>query len=676
MGRRQRKSRDRRSGRTTDRRQSSSAPKPSQQANRMRWLLCVGLVIGAVAIVGLWWIPLFSRPAGEASDRGMPTRGAINNAEPSLVDRASLPSMLPSSWSTVDDPGRDGWQSEVLAEQAGKQLKILQELLVSRAEIRASDVRDLVADRFVCPTPLPALKVVYEGALFRIERGTKKNRAVDKAESNERGPAVMTRELSKLTASFLAGQKRRVKIKVIGVQPEGDTFTTRQLLSISGKADSGLLERHVKFSSRWTTGGADEPPKLVQLDFEDFEQSHSLQETQPLFADCTEAVLGGNDCYREQFLYGYNHWLERTQDRQYFHVLGTPGVTLGDVNNDGLEDMYVCQEAGLPNRLFIQQADGTFRDVSREAGVDWLESSRTALLVDLDNDGDQDLVVGVRGGVVLAAGDGKGRFTIREVLDTSDDVMALAAADIDLDGRLDLFVGAYMANALSAGAQAGAATGGSTAAFVYHDANDGGANHLFLNRIETPEHWRFDDVTSAAGLDVNNRRWTLSAAWEDYDNDGDQDLYVANDYGRDNLYRNDGNADGSRTVQFTDISVAARVEDAASGMSVTWGDYDRDGWPDVYVSNMFSAAGNRIAFQSQFMAAGTPGVKDRIQRFARGNTLLRNRGDGKFDDQSRAAAVEMGRWAWGSRFVDINNDGWEDLVVANGYITTDDTGDL
>ena len=215
-------------------------------------------------------------------------------------------------------------------------------------------------------------------------------------------------------------------------------------------------------------------------------------------------MLGGNRCYREQFLRGYDDWLGRTQDRQYFYILGTPGVTLGDVNNDGLEDMYVCQEAGLPNRLFIQQADGTLQDVSREAGVDWLESSRTALLVDLDNDGNQDLVVGVRGGVVLAAGDGKRRFAIREVLDTSDDVMALAAADIDLDGRLDLFVGAYMANTLSAGAQA--ATGGATAAFVYHDANDGGANHLFLNRIETPEHWQLDDVTSTAGMDVNNRR--------------------------------------------------------------------------------------------------------------------------------------------------------------------------
>jgi hypothetical protein len=412
MRRRQRKSRDRRRRRTTRSQQTSSAPDRSQQAYPMRWLVPVGLVIVAVATVGLLWIYRSAPPAGEPRDRGMPTRGAVSHAEPALVDQAALPSVLPSSWSKLDDPGRDGWQSEVLAGRAGKQLDKLKELLVSRAEIRSSQVRTLMADRFVCPTPLPGLEVVYEGALFRVERGEKEHHAARSAESNGSGPEVLSRELSKLTASFLAGQRRRAKIKIISVQPESDTFTTRQLLSTSGETDAGLLERHVKFSAQWTVGGAEQPPKLVQLDFEDFEQSHSRQRTQPLFVDCTEAVLGGNRCYREQFLYGYNHWLERTQDRQYFYVLGTPGVTLGDVNNDGLEDMYVCQEAGLPNRLFIQQADGTFRDVSREAGADWLESSRTALLIDLDNDGNQDLIVGVLGGVVLAAGDGKGRCTL------------------------------------------------------------------------------------------------------------------------------------------------------------------------------------------------------------------------------------------------------------------------
>jgi hypothetical protein len=91
---------------------------------------------------------------------------------------------------------------------------------------------------------------------------------------------------------------------------------------------------------------------------------------------------------------------------------------------------------------------------------------------------------------------------------------------------------------------------------------------------------------------------------------------------------------------------------------------------------MWSSAGNRIAFQSKFLEESTAEHRSRIQRLARGNTLLKNQGNGVFLDQSDLAGIEMGRWAWGSQFVDFNNDGWEDLVVSNGYITTDDTGDL
>jgi len=147
------------------------------------------------------------------------------------------------------------------------------------------------------------------------------------------------------------------------------------------------------------------------------------------------------------------------------------------------------------------------------------------------------------------------------------------------------------------------------------------------------------------------------------------DLYVANDFGRNNLYRNDRG-------RFTDVAADAGVEDAASGMSVSWGDYNRDGNMDVYVANMFSAAGNRVTYQRRFVTARTERTAARVQRMARGNTLFANSGDGRFLDVSEAAAVTMGRWAWASKFADFNNDGWQDLVVANGYVTTEDTGDL
>ena len=181
--------------------------------------------------------------------------------------------------------------------------------------------------------------------------------------------------------------------------------------------------------------------------------------------------------------------------------------------------------------------------------------------------------------------------------------------------------------------------------------------------------FEFSDVTGEVGLDVNNSRYSFAAVWEDIDNDGDLDLYVANYYGRNNLYRNNG------TQGFEDIATGKPGEDSAFGMGVTSGDYDRDGWMDLYVSNMWSAAGNRVTFQEQFKP-GAPEVKARLQRFAQGNSLLRNRHGSGFDTVPDAAGAAIGRWAWGSQFVDFNNDGWQDLVVANGFMTTGDSGDL
>jgi hypothetical protein len=97
---------------------------------------------------------------------------------------------------------------------------------------------------------------------------------------------------------------------------------------------------------------------------------------------------------------------------------------------------------------------------------------------------------------------------------------------------------------------------------------------------------------------------------------------------------------------------------------------------DVYVSNMFSAAGNRITFQEQFKPGASQEVRKRLQRFARGSTLLKNLDSRSFGDVSEVAGVARARWAWGTSFIDLNNNGWEDLVVANGNVTGDDPGDL
>ncbi|MCH8922833.1 MAG: VCBS repeat-containing protein [Planctomycetes bacterium] len=635
-----------------------------------------GIALLAVVAAIVVWRSFFAGsdpPPSEAiSQPDASTDASADENNP--ISLVSVPSRATTPWDELDDPGGDGWQSEVFSARAGKQLKKLGALLARADEIDAVSLKPLVTVDFRCGPIFPTnLSTAFESKALRVQRAT-----IDPAALSSRqfgplqGADGLAAALTALGKPFHGASNVRVKFKLFRVETNARSATTRQYLSIFARTPGGMIEQNATWVARWKLGDDGAAPRLTWIGVEQFEQVSTNGSQGPFFVDCTESILAGNACYREQMLRGLNHWLGASQDRRFLFLLGNPGLAVGDVNGDGLDDLYVCQEAGLPNRLFIQNEDATARDTSEEAGVNWLENSRCALLVDLDNDGDQDLVVAIDGGVVLAANDGHGNFKLRTVLDTSDDVLSLCAADYNGDGRLDLYAGVYHRDTSrddSPGAAIPAAGGG----VVYHDANSGGANSLFRNDSDG-DAWRFTDVTRQVGLDVNNRRFTLATGWEDFDNDGDQDLYVANDFGRNNLFRNDLGVDGRR--HFVDVAAAANAEDSASGMSVAWGDYDRDGWMDLYVSNMFSAAGNRITFQEQFKAGASAKVKSRLQRFARGNTLLHNQSGKAFDDRSTAAGVAVGRWAWGSSFVDLNNDGWDDLIVANGYITTAEDGDL
>jgi hypothetical protein len=381
-----------------------------------------------------------------------------------------------------------------------------------------------------------------------------------------------------------------------------------------------------------------------------------------MFADCTESALSKNASYQEKLLWGIDHWLSRMDQVFGGEPSGWCGISVGDVNGDDLDDFYLSHPGGLGNQLFTQQLDGSFTDTSRAANVDWRDTTHASLLVDLDNDSDQDLVICTGFGLIFMENDGTGVFTERgNKLAPEARSVAIAAADYDNDSDLDIYVCCYSLRGNAAARERGLLG----RPIPYHDANNGGRNILFRNEGD----WKFVNVTKRVGLEQNNRRFSLAASWEDFDNDGDVDLYVANDFGRDNLYRNDGG-------QFTDIAAQAGAEDIGAGMSVSWGDYNQDGWMDVYVSNMFSSAGNRITTQRRFKENVDEQTRSKFQHHARGNTLYTNQGNGTFVDDSVAANVTMGRWAWGSAWVDLNNDTREDLVVANGFLTRADPGDL
>src|SRR6266852_1124334 len=130
------------------------------------------------------------------------------------------------------------------------------------------------------------------------------------------------------------------------------------------------------------------------------------------------------------------------------------------------------------------------------------------------------------------------------------------------------------------------------------------------------------------------------------------------------------------TPIFTSVSAEADVEDPGAGMSASWLDYDNDGKQDVYVSNMWSATGIRVSGQERFHQGEPENIRALYRQHARGNSLYRNLGNGKFRNVSRQAGVEMGRWAWCSDAWDFDHDGYSDLYIANGYISGPDTRDL
>ena len=170
-----------------------------------------------------------------------------------------------------------------------------------------------------------------------------------------------------------------------------------------------------------------------------------------------------------------------------------------------------------------------------------------------------------------------------------------------------------------------------------------------------------------AGLDAGNDRYHFAAAWADYDGDGWPDLLVANDFGTKNLYHNLGRRDGK--VRFEDVAAAAGVLDHGAGMSATFLDYDNDGLLDIYTGNMWSAPGLRVTSAPTFMRDATPEVRALYRRHVRGNSLLRNLGNGRFEDKTLEAHAEMGRWAWSSDALDFDSDGWDDLYIVNGMLT-------
>ena len=384
--------------------------------------------------------------------------------------------------------------------------------------------------------------------------------------------------------------------------------------------------------------------------------------TAPVFEDISSRVFGENPSYSSQLIPGTDHWRTVLDGACGIDIYGHNGISIGDVDGDGFDDLYICQPAGLPNLLFRNRGDGTFEDITANSGVGLLDNTACALFADVDNDGRQDLIVVRTNGPLLFLNQGGGKFrrkpdAFQFANPPQGTFTGAAIADYDRDGWLDIYFCLYVYYQGSDQYRYPA---------PYYDAENGPPNFMMRNNRDGS----FRDVTRESGLDKNNTRFSFCCAWGDDNGDGWPDLYVVNDFGRKNLYRNNG--DGT----FTDIAPEAGLEDVGAGMGVCWLDYDGDGKEDLYVANMWTAAGKRISQQDIFQKNASGEVRAFYRKHAMGNSLFDNRGGGRFADAGSRAGTAMGRWSWSSDAWDFDRDGCPDLYIANGMISGTSRKDL
>jgi len=342
----------------------------------------------------------------------------------------------------------------------------------------------------------------------------------------------------------------------------------------------------------------------------------------------------------------FQHFDGRCGRKYYLETLGS-GAAFFDYDGDGDPDIYFVNGAPLPgcpasppptDRLY-ENAGGRFTDVTERAGVVDARYGHGCAAGDYDGDGDLDLYVTNFRDNVLYRNNGDRTFTdvAREAgVVESRWSTSCAFADYDLDGDLDLYVVNYIEFDIEKNPWCGLKEKGIQA---YCEPNNfpGQPDTLYRNNGDGT----FADVTREAGV-YNPNGKGLGVDWGDYDNDGNPDIFVANDSNENNLYRNNGNG------TFEDVAFMAGVAYskhgvAQNGMGTAFGDLDNDGWLDLVVTNFVR----------------------------QGNSLWRNERNGFFSDvsaSSKTGPVSYPYIGWGTEFFDYDNDGYLDLFLANGHI--------
>jgi hypothetical protein len=421
------------------------------------------------------------------------------------------------------------------------------------------------------------------------------------------------------------------------------------------------------------------------------EQIHDIASRRRLFVEALDTAMGGpqeaaklrRSLHYEAAVKHYRDGM-KSLPHPYFAPISAnqkEGLAVADIDGDGFDDIYITMRIG-ENMLLKNQRDGTFKEEAALHGLALPGHTTCALFADFDNDGDLDAMLGrslLRTTYLENRGGKFFQFPAPKFFPMA--AISMAAADYNKDGLLDVYICTYRPAAPAGASPAGGVAQVKDEDFDWQDE--------FLSPEQAREFRRrlaehrqlkggtvLDQIGPPNVLLVNRGRgrfelapendtlglWrnSLQATWGDYDQDGDPDLFVANDWAPSNLFRNDGSAG------FKDVTAEAGTTNYGFSMGASWGDYDNDGLEDVYISNMYTASGRR-------MTARIPGLSGMFAESAAGNWLYRQTAIGKFQQvagmEPPAMTVMNAGWSWGGCFVDFDNDRFLDLYVLSGYFT-------
>jgi enediyne biosynthesis protein E4 len=354
----------------------------------------------------------------------------------------------------------------------------------------------------------------------------------------------------------------------------------------------------------------------------------------PVFEEIPPSVSGIN----------WKHYAARSPEKYLPEATG-PGCAFLDYDNDGWLDIYLVNsgqcdfynpDRPLSNALYHNNRDGTFTDVTQKAGISGGGFGMGVAVGDYNNDGFADIFITQYGRSILYRNNGNGTFS-DVTADAGIRVEGWASSavwfDYDDDGRLDLFVGQFAGFDKNTGCGI---------------ASDGRRHYCIPRIFPSMPSWLFHNNGNGTFTDVSKQSGIgqqLGKAWgavaTDVNNDGKMDLFVANDTVANFLYLNRGDGRFQESGLSADVAYSADGR-PRSGMGVDSADFDEDGWMDLFVSN----------------------IDEEIF------SLYRNDKNGTFSDQAMPRGVGMAtRWmsGWGMKFIDYDNDGNLDLLLANGF---------